>query len=94
MTQTLGCNHAVGKSVQVTAGDSELFTYVYRPTDPQLESPRPYLHPPGRSPRASFRPRNTSARPRRRAAQGISCASSPRLTRRATSSRRTAAPPS
>ncbi|TCM51666.1 PmoA family protein [Kribbella sp. VKM Ac-2568] len=45
MTQTLGCNHAVGKSVQVTAGDSELFTYVYRPTDPQLESPRPYLHP-------------------------------------------------
>src|SRR5215207_7185524 len=45
MTRTLGCNHAVGRSIQVTAGDSELFTYVYRPTDPQLESPRPYLHP-------------------------------------------------
>ena len=45
MTQNLGCNHAVGKSIQVTAGDSELFTYVYRATDPQLESPRPYLHP-------------------------------------------------
>ena len=25
--------------------DRELFRYVYRPTDPQLESPRPYLHP-------------------------------------------------
>ena len=45
MTQNLGCNHAVGRSIQVTAGDSELFTYVYRATDPQLESPRPYLHP-------------------------------------------------
>lgn len=45
MTQTLGCNHAVGRSIQVTAGDSELFSYVYRPSDPTLESPRPYLHP-------------------------------------------------
>ncbi|HEY0621379.1 MAG TPA: PmoA family protein, partial [Kribbella sp.] len=45
MTQSLGCNHAVGRSVQVTAGDTELFTYVYRPADPSLESPRPYLHP-------------------------------------------------
>jgi hypothetical protein len=45
MTQALGCNHAVGKSIQVTAGDSELFTYVYNPTDPQVESPRPYMHP-------------------------------------------------
>ncbi|WP_112248219.1 DUF6807 domain-containing protein [Kribbella monticola] len=45
MTQALGCNHAVGRSIQVTAGDGELFTYVYNPTDPQLESPRPYLHP-------------------------------------------------
>src|SRR5439155_27251458 len=45
MTQNLGCNHAVGRSIQVTAGGGELFTYVYRATDPQLESPRPYLHP-------------------------------------------------
>jgi len=45
MSQYLGCNHAVGRSIQVTAGDGELFTYVYRATDPQLESPRPYLHP-------------------------------------------------
>jgi hypothetical protein len=25
--------------------DAELFRYVYRPADPQLESPRPYFHP-------------------------------------------------
>ncbi|GLY07678.1 MULTISPECIES: PmoA family protein [Actinoplanes] len=37
--------HAVGKSVTVSAGDVELFTYVYRPETPQLESPKPYLHP-------------------------------------------------
>jgi hypothetical protein len=32
---------------QVSArwGDFELFRYVYRPADPQLESPRPYFHP-------------------------------------------------
>jgi hypothetical protein len=32
---------------EVTArwGDRELFRYVYRPTDRQLESPRPYFHP-------------------------------------------------
>ena len=45
MTQNLGCNHAVGRSIQVTAGDGELFTYVYKATDAQLESPRPYFHP-------------------------------------------------
>jgi Methane oxygenase PmoA len=31
--------------VTVLAGDLELFRYVYRPDDPQLESPRPYFHP-------------------------------------------------
>ncbi|MFC0629314.1 DUF6807 domain-containing protein [Kribbella deserti] len=41
----LECNHAVGRSIQVSADGVELFTYVYRPTDVQLESPRPYLHP-------------------------------------------------
>ena len=29
----------------VRYGGTELFRYVYRPDDPQLESPRPYLHP-------------------------------------------------
>ena len=45
MTETLGCNHAVGRSIQVTAGGTELFSYVYRPTDVPLESPRPFVHP-------------------------------------------------
>jgi hypothetical protein len=45
MTQSLGCNHAVGRSIQVTAGEGELFTYVYNADDPQYESPRPYFHP-------------------------------------------------
>jgi hypothetical protein len=45
MTTILGCNHAIGRSIQVTAGGTELFTYVYAATDPQLESPRPYIHP-------------------------------------------------
>jgi Methane oxygenase PmoA len=32
-------------SVSVTADSTELFRYVYEPTDAQLESPRPYFHP-------------------------------------------------
>jgi hypothetical protein len=32
-------------SVSVTAEGTELFRYVYEPTDAQLESPRPYFHP-------------------------------------------------
>lgn len=31
--------------VTALADDLELFRYVYRPDDPQLESPRPYFHP-------------------------------------------------
>jgi Family of unknown function (DUF6807) len=31
--------------VTALAGDLELFRYVYRPGDPQLESPRPFFHP-------------------------------------------------
>jgi hypothetical protein len=31
--------------VTVLADDAELFRYVYRPNDAQLESPRPYFHP-------------------------------------------------
>ncbi|MET8866857.1 PmoA family protein [Nonomuraea sp. NPDC004580] len=42
---TLQATHTVGKSVTVAAGDAELFTYVYRPDTPVLESPKPYLHP-------------------------------------------------
>lgn len=45
MTPTLQATHALGRSVAVTAGDVELFTYTYRPDTPVLESPKPYLHP-------------------------------------------------
>ncbi|BEL04425.1 PmoA family protein [Actinoplanes sichuanensis] len=38
-------DHAVGRSVTVSAGDKPLFTYVYAPGTAQLESPKPYLHP-------------------------------------------------
>jgi hypothetical protein len=38
-------DHALERSVTVSAGDVELFTYVYRPDTVQLESPKPYLHP-------------------------------------------------
>jgi hypothetical protein len=34
-----------GADVLVAWDDTELFRYVYRPDDPPLESPRPYLHP-------------------------------------------------
>ncbi|MEW9555071.1 PmoA family protein [Nonomuraea sp. NPDC050783] len=42
---TLRATHALGRSVTVAAGDAELFTYVYAPDTPVLESPKPYLHP-------------------------------------------------
>ncbi|MGW0810187.1 DUF6807 domain-containing protein [Nonomuraea sp. NPDC002799] len=42
---TLQANHELGRSVAVRSGDVELFTYVYRPDTPVLESPKPYLHP-------------------------------------------------
>lgn len=42
---TLHVDHALGRSLTVSAGDVSLFTYVYRPDTPQLESPKPYLHP-------------------------------------------------
>ena len=45
MTPPLRASHAVGRSVTVRAGELALFTYVYRPDTPVLESPRPYLHP-------------------------------------------------
>ncbi|MFI1989056.1 PmoA family protein [Actinoplanes sp. NPDC020271] len=41
----LRVDHALERSVTVSAGDAELFTYVYRPDTVQLESPKPYLHP-------------------------------------------------
>jgi hypothetical protein len=43
--QDLRADHAVGRSVTVSAGAVELFTYVYAPDTVQLESPKPYLHP-------------------------------------------------
>ncbi|MGW3344394.1 DUF6807 domain-containing protein [Nonomuraea rubra] len=42
---TMQVDHALGRSVAVSAADVELFTYVYRPDTPVLESPKPYLHP-------------------------------------------------
>ncbi|WP_456844130.1 DUF6807 domain-containing protein [Cellulomonas sp. P5_C6] len=37
--------HDVGRAVDVELGGTALARYVYVPTDVQLESPRPYLHP-------------------------------------------------
>jgi hypothetical protein len=37
--------HVVDESITVTARGVDLFTYVYRPDTPVLESPKPYLHP-------------------------------------------------
>jgi Methane oxygenase PmoA len=34
-----------GTSMRISCGDTEIARYVYRPSDVQLESPRPYLHP-------------------------------------------------
>jgi len=42
---SLQVDHALGRSVTVSAGGVGLFTYVYRPDTPRLESPKPYLHP-------------------------------------------------
>ncbi|NUR87741.1 MAG: PmoA family protein [Nonomuraea sp.] len=42
---TLRVDHTLNRSITVTAGDAELFTYVYAPGTPVLESPKPYLHP-------------------------------------------------
>ncbi|MFI7610554.1 PmoA family protein [Nonomuraea terrae] len=56
---TLQATHTLGRSVAVTAGDVELFTYTYRPDTPVLESPKPYLHPIrtlGGAPVSLFRP--------------------------------------
>jgi hypothetical protein len=37
--------HALDRSVTVRAGEVDLYTYVYAPDTPRLESPKPYLHP-------------------------------------------------
>lgn len=41
----LSAIHAVGSEVALVADDVELFRYVYAPDTPQVESPRPYIHP-------------------------------------------------
>jgi hypothetical protein len=41
----LSLRHELGVSLQVRSRDVELFRYVYAALGPQLESPRPYLHP-------------------------------------------------
>ncbi|HEU5472236.1 MAG TPA: PmoA family protein [Actinophytocola sp.] len=37
--------HEHGRSVRISHDGKELARYVYRPWDPRVESPRPYLHP-------------------------------------------------
>lgn len=37
--------HEYDHSLSIACGSTELLRYVYRPDEPQLESPRPYLHP-------------------------------------------------
>jgi hypothetical protein len=41
----LGLRHDHHRSLSVTHDGAELFRYVTHPWDPQVESPRPYLHP-------------------------------------------------
>ncbi|WP_117210056.1 PmoA family protein [Allorhizocola rhizosphaerae] len=41
----MDAHHHLDHSITVTAAGVELFTYVYRPDTPTLESPKPYLHP-------------------------------------------------
>jgi hypothetical protein len=41
----LDLRHDIGTAVTIRDGDTELLQYVYRPDTPQLESPKPYLHP-------------------------------------------------
>ncbi|MDT5037861.1 MAG: hypothetical protein QOE03_3046 [Micromonosporaceae bacterium] len=41
----LALDHEHGRSLRVRYGDTELLRYVYRTWEPQVESPRPYLHP-------------------------------------------------
>jgi hypothetical protein len=41
----LAVTHEADRSLRATWRGAELFRYVYRPWDPQRESPRPYFHP-------------------------------------------------
>jgi hypothetical protein len=41
----LALRHELGRSLRVRHRDVDLFRYVYGTWDPQVESPRPYLHP-------------------------------------------------
>ncbi|MEV4532895.1 PmoA family protein [Asanoa sp. NPDC049518] len=41
----LALTHEHGRALRVSWCDRDLFRYVYRPWDDQLESPKPYLHP-------------------------------------------------
>ncbi|MEV0235321.1 PmoA family protein [Nonomuraea sp. NPDC050786] len=42
---TLQITHVLDREVTIASGGVDLFTYVYRPDTPVLESPKPYLHP-------------------------------------------------
>jgi len=41
----ISLTHEEGRSLRVAWAGTELFRYVYGPWEPQIESPRPYLHP-------------------------------------------------
>jgi hypothetical protein len=41
----LDITHRVNESITISDGDTDLFRYVYIPDSPQLESPKPYVHP-------------------------------------------------
>ncbi|MFE9748982.1 PmoA family protein [Saccharothrix saharensis] len=45
MTTALSVRHDIGSALTLSAGDVDLARYVYVPDTPQLESPKPYLHP-------------------------------------------------
>jgi hypothetical protein len=42
---TFSCLHDVGRAISVVRDGHELVSYVYRPDDEKIESPRPYFHP-------------------------------------------------
>lgn len=44
-TRAAGAMTDDGTALRLRHGDADLFAYVYRPADPQYESPRPYVHP-------------------------------------------------
>jgi hypothetical protein len=42
---SISVDHELGRAITARIGEVEVFSYVYSPTDAQLESPRPYFFP-------------------------------------------------